>query len=616
MGSARLGARVASIVVLVTAAIVVPGTARAADRVVGPLSPPSGTWFGATVNYNLGDGISGSMGEISARETFLGRKYDIINRFYSWNQSFPTSLEAWDVANGHIPMLTWCCRDTLQVTSGSQDAWIRAQADRMAAFGSPIFLRYFHEMDGDRRVGTVHSAQAYIDAWRHVHDIFVQRGATNVVWVWCPTSYKFITRSPYPPNYYPGDAYVDWIAADGYSWYPITGAWRTWTQIFQPFYDWAATMNKPIMIAENGVLEDPASPGRKAAWIADSQNVLKTRYPLIQAVLYFDLPLGSGGTTYNWQLNTSQAALNAYRTMALDPYFNPTHGPPNANPPTVPGQPVGVSNSPSSIDLVWTASTDDVSTTITYRVRRDGATVGSVSSASLTSVSFTDTGLQPQSTHTYTIVAEDASGNASAESDPSQPITTQAAPPPTAIFADDFCSGGFTNWTGVTRLTIDPAVGSATAPSARAQVNANTAWAYKSLSGSPRPSLCMSMNVNATSLGGNQVVLLRLRTTSNGPVSRVWVSAAGQLWVKSDVSGVQISSGVVLGSGWHGIELCGSVGTNTTWDLYRDGTKIVNAWQANTGTTPIGRVEIGDATAKTFTINFDDVVVDLLPGTA
>ena len=377
------------------------------------------------------------------------------------------------------------------------------------------------------------------------------------------------------------------IAADGYSWYPITGGWRTWTQIFQPFYDWAATMNKPIMIAENGVLEDPAVPGRKAAWIADSQNVLKTRYPLIQAVLYFDVQLQSGGTTYNWQLNTSQAALNAYRTMGLDPYFNPSQGPSDTTPPSIPGEPVGVSHSSSSIDLTWAASTDDVSTTITYRVRRDGTTVGSVSSASTTTVSFTDTGLQPQSTHTYTVVAEDASGNPSAESDPSPPITTLAAPPPTAIFADDFSSGGFANWTGVTRLTIDASSGSPAVPSARAQVNANTAWAFKSLSGGPFSSLCMSMNVNAASLGGNQVVLLRLRTASNGPVSRVFASAAGQLWVKSDVSGAQISSGVALGSGWHGIELCGSVGTNTTWDLYRDGTKIVNAWQANTGTTLI-----------------------------
>jgi hypothetical protein len=49
-------------------------------------------------------------------------------------------------------------------------------------------------------------------------------------------------------------------------------------------------------------------------------------------------------------------------------------------------------------------------------------------------------------------------------------------------------------------------------------------------------------------------------------------------------------------------------------DLYRDGVKIVNAWSSDTGTTPIGRVEIGNGTAVTAAINFDDVVVDQTPG--
>jgi hypothetical protein len=609
-----LGACIAALVLSASVIAIAPGTAQAADRVLGPLSPPSGTWFGATVNYDLTN-PGGAMPEVTARETFLGRRYDIVNRFYNWTQTFPTSLESWDVANGRIPMLTWCCRDTRQITSGSQDAVIRAAADRMAAFGSPIFLRFFHEMDGDRRAGTVHTPQDFINAWRHVHDIFVQRGATNVVWVWCPTSYKFITRSPWPPNYYPGDAYVDWIAADGYSWYPITGGWRSWTQIFQAFYDWASTQSKPIMIAENGVLEDPAVSGRKAAWITDSQNVLKNRYPLIQAVLYFDVPLNSGGVTYNWQLNTSQSAMNAYRTMSADPYFNPPHGPGDETPPSVPGRPTGVSTSPSTIDLTFGASTDDVSTSLTYRILRDGSQVGSVTSSSTTTVAFQDSGLAPASTHTYQVVAVDGANNASAPGPVSDPITTQSGPPPpTAIFADDFSSGDFSNWTGVTRLTIDAGSGGVAAPSARAQASANTAWAYTTIP--TQSSVCVSMNVNAASLGGNSVVLMRLRTASNGPVSRVFASPAGMLWVKSDVSGAQISSGTSLGTGWHLLELCGSVGATTTWDLYRDGVRIVNAWAANTGTTPVGRVEIGDASSKTFTINVDDVVVDTAPGTA
>ena len=45
---------------------------------------------------------------------------------------------------------------------------------------------------------------------------------------------------------------------------------------------------------------------------------------------------------------------------------------PDITPPTDPGMPTGVSNSTSTIDLTWAASTDAASTNLTYRVFRDG----------------------------------------------------------------------------------------------------------------------------------------------------------------------------------------------------------------------------------------------------
>ena len=124
----------------------------------------------------------------------------------------------------------------------------------------------------------------------------------------------------------------------------------------------------------------------------------------------------------------------------------------------------------------------------------------------------------------------------------------------------------------------------------------------------------MSARVNATTLDASSTTLFRLRTAANGPLVRVFANANGVLYVRSDASNTQLWSGVALGSGWHTIELCGTVGVSGTWDLYRDGVKIVNAWPANTGTTPVGRVDIGNAQAVTATINFDDIVVDQTPG--
>jgi chitodextrinase len=270
-------------------------------------------------------------------------------------------------------------------------------------------------------------------------------------------------------------------------------------------------------------------------------------------------------------------------------------------PPTTPGKPSGQSQSVGTISLSWSASTSQAPP-ITYRVYRDG---GANAVGQTTNTSFTDTGLAPGSTHTYTVDAVDSANNASAMSPPSDPITVLSQ----ALFTDDFSSGDFSKWASVTRLSIDTSAGGAAPPSAAGSPSALSAFAYSNLP-STVGSACASVAVNATSLGGNAVDLFRLRTATGGPIVKAFVNASGVLIVRSDFAGTQQTSGVALGSGWHTVKLCGTVGSNTTWDLYRDGTKIVNAWTADTGTVPIGRIQIGDTAAKTWTANFDDVRVD------
>jgi hypothetical protein len=271
--------------------------------------------------------------------------------------------------------------------------------------------------------------------------------------------------------------------------------------------------------------------------------------------------------------------------------------------------PTGVSHSSSTIDLSFAASTDDLSGTLTYRVSRDGTQVGTVTSSSTTTIGFQDTGLAPASTHTYSVLAVDGANNVSDPSPTSDPVTTQdGPPPPAAVFADDF-SAGFANWSGSTGLTIDASRGGIAPPSARAQVANAPGWAYRTLPAT-LATACMSMSVNVASRGSSFVTLLRLRTAANGNIVRVFMNSAGVLWVKSDVSGAQRSSGTNVGTGWHQLELCGGMGT---WSLYRDGIEIVTDWSADTGTSPVGRIEIGDTLARTFTANFDDVMVDTSP---
>jgi hypothetical protein len=285
-------------------------------------------------------------------------------------------------------------------------------------------------------------------------------------------------------------------------------------------------------------------------------------------------------------------------------------GPPDTTPPTAPGQPSGSSTAPGTISLSWAAAADDVSSTLTYRVFRDGMSAGSVSSSEAT-VTFTDTGLPPGSIHTYTVTALDGASNESDPSAVSDPITVMSTP--SAIFADDFSTGSFANWTTATRFTIDGTAGGVAPPSARATAAGQFATLAKTLPGGAYPNLCVSWRVNVASRTGS-IVLLRLRTAASGPVGRVLVNASGVLAVKSDVSTTTRTSGVALGTGWHALEVCATVGAAGVWDLYRDGVRIVNTWVVNTGTTAIGRLEIGNPNAGTWTANVDDIKVDQAPG--
>lgn len=328
----------------------------------------------------------------------------------------------------------------------------------------------------------------------------------------------------------------------------------------------------------------------------------------------------STGSVSYVDVGLAPSSTHTYRVSAVDEAGNEsakggTSGSihvmaPDLNPPTVPGTPAGVATGKTSIDVTWTSSTDNGGASITYRIYRDGngTPVGSITSASTTTVTYEDSGLDVASSHTYQVDAVDESGNPSAKSAVSGPVSTGGT-----IWSDGFDTADFSAWTSVTRMSIAGGTGGNAPPSAFASPVAQSATASKTL-GADFPSICLSANVNVTNRGTAALDLMRLRTAGNGNVGRVLLNSSGILQVKSDVSGTVKGSGASLSAGWHSIEVCMTVGTAGTWDLYLDGNQVVTGWVANTGTSPVGRIQIGDSAAKTFTANFDDVVVDGFPG--
>jgi beta-mannanase len=305
--------------------VLVPSAAGAAVRPTGPLSLASGAYFGALVNPDRST-PSSTPAEVTALESEVGRTLDIVNHFYTYNQAVGSTGEVQDIAAGRIPMITWGATSTRSINNGSQDAYIRQQANRIKALGGTVFLRYFHEPEGDYRGTMVQSAAAYITAWKRAQNIFRTAGVTNVVWVWCTTAYSFrVTPTRDPRTFYPGDAFVDWIGADGYNFAPgKPGAkWNSFTTVFSRWYSWAAQRPKPLMAAEYGVMEDTSQPTRKAGWYNDMRAAVKTTFPLLQAVIAWSTENTKEGNVYDWNVDSSPNSLDAWSAMANDPYFDP-----------------------------------------------------------------------------------------------------------------------------------------------------------------------------------------------------------------------------------------------------------------------------------------------------
>lgn len=307
------------------ALIGLPTDADAATRPIGQLTPATGAWFGALVNPDRTN-PSSTPGEVAQLEAQIGRKLDIVNYFYTYNQPIGTQGEVQAIASGQLPMVTWGATSTTAINDGSQDAYIKAQAVRLRDLGKPVFLRYFHEPEGTYRTSIVTSPAAYVAAWLRARELFASVGATNVVWVFCQTTFSFRnSKTLNPTAYYPGDANVDWIAADGYNFAPNkTGSvWTSFQTLFQPFYSWAATRPKPMMVAEYGAMEDPSQPERRAQWYKDMQASVKGAFPLMQAVVVWDTVNVKDGATFDWRPTSSGEALAAWASFAHDPYFDP-----------------------------------------------------------------------------------------------------------------------------------------------------------------------------------------------------------------------------------------------------------------------------------------------------
>jgi Glycosyl hydrolase family 26 len=311
----------------------------------GPGSGPSGPlYWGAWIGDQLtGTQAPWDMSAVSKFEQMTGKPMSLVqfsSPFADCSSSpcsfykFPTSSMQSIRDHGSIPFFSWASQATpasinepdfqlSDVISGRYDAYIREFAEGAREWGHPFFLRFNWEMNGNWFEWSegVNGNQPgeYVAAWRHVHDIFTEVGATNASWVWCP-NVDPEGQLQNLSSLYPGDAYVDWTGLDGYN----SGTnptrsdrWRSFNQLYSSTYRLITEQiapSKPLVISEVASSEQG---GSKAAWIEEALSAVPAEYSKVGALLWFE----KYEDGMDWPIESSASATSAFASGIQNPIY-------------------------------------------------------------------------------------------------------------------------------------------------------------------------------------------------------------------------------------------------------------------------------------------------------
>jgi hypothetical protein len=331
---------------------------------------------GAAAPLYLGAYVGPRAGE-SSRQAFerfesqIGRPLAVARVYDLWDTPFPDSYDNWLRNSDHILALSvkarrmngnrvmWSDIAAAQPGSALYNDMV-SWASRIKAFGGPVWFSFNHEPEAATNDGNGNATQ-FIAAWRRFVTVMRSQGLTNVKYVWSATDYAFWrTDGRRAELWYPGDAYVDAIAADAYNWSTcrpgVNTPWWSLEQIVDPLRRFGQVHpDEELMLLEFASYEDPLSAGRKAQWFnAVRQLFGKPGWEQFTAALAFDTY--SQHPTCLWPADSTASSLTAFRALAADPLFGRMPGDVEPPPPPPPDPTSVLSESFSGGLGAWTTS--------------------------------------------------------------------------------------------------------------------------------------------------------------------------------------------------------------------------------------------------------------------
>lgn len=333
-----------------------PASLRADPFVWGPVSAPSkaavlspdGKYFGIA-----SDGLPGDSTKFDQEDKLARKAPSMVEWFQYFGEGYPAAKVSAAWQRRAVPVITWMSAPSgfagttdlsayslASIAAGRQDAYITSWAAAVAAQRMPVVIRFDHEANGNWYPWSVgwnkqgisgNSPSSYVAAWRHVWQIFRAAGANDyAIWAYVPSRIDTLgdygtnlTQTQIIASSYPGDQYVDWVGMDGYQYdaSESSTAGKTFTNTLTALQTFTA---KPVLIAEMGSSETGTA--IKPEWIKSALAMLGN-LPQVVGAVYFDNDvtgvhyINGVAVRTNWRVDSSSAALTAFRQAVASPVY-------------------------------------------------------------------------------------------------------------------------------------------------------------------------------------------------------------------------------------------------------------------------------------------------------
>jgi hypothetical protein len=269
-------------------------------------TPPTST----STKLVWGAYVAGTVADAAAFESLVGKQMNMEAIFVGWGSdgSFPSEYGPSVRDKGKTLIIFWEPYGTTPdiINAGQSDTYIQQFAAAAKSYAGPIILAPLHEMNGDwdpwdGPVGNNTPAKV-IATWKHIHGFF--SAATNVKFAWAVNNVSVPdTAANAIGAYYPGDAYVDYVAVDGFN---FGNPWESFSSVFSSALSTLGGYGKPIYILSMA----SAAGSQKAAWITDAFTVQIPKYPKIAGWAWFN-----ENKEENWLVNSDANSLAAFKAI-------------------------------------------------------------------------------------------------------------------------------------------------------------------------------------------------------------------------------------------------------------------------------------------------------------